>query len=136
MPKKNKKKKNKKPRETVKRELVFKRFQEEYAMITKKLGDRRMLVKMPGSNVETMAIIPGRFRKRCWFNIDDLCLISQREFQDSKVDIVYKYTAEEARELCRMGEIPAQFASANAAETLAEDETGMTDAFEFSFDEI
>ena len=52
------------------------------------------------------------------------------------MDIVYKYTAEEARELCRMGEIPAQFASANAAETLAEDETGMTDAFEFSFDEI
>jgi initiation factor 1A len=135
MPKKNKKK-NKKPKETVKRELVFKRFQEEYAMITKKLGDRRMLVKMPGSNVETMAIIPGRFRKRCWFDIGDLCLISQREFQDSKVDIVYKYTAEEARELCRVGEIPAQFASSNTAETLAEDETGMTDAFEFSFDEI
>jgi translation initiation factor 1A len=131
--KKKKKKKHKKPREAVKRELVFKNFQEEYAIITKKLGDRRMMVKTPDS-AEVMAIIPGRFRKRCWFDIGDLCLISFREFQVDKVDIVYKYTSDERRSLCRTGEIPPSFTTAGgAAETTQSVEE---DAFEFSFDDI
>lgn len=133
--KKKKKTKHKKPRESVKRDLVFKTFQEEYALVTKKLGDRRMLVQMPGSASETMAIIPGRFRKRCWFDIGDVCLISQREFQEGKVDIIYKYTADEARELCRVGEIPAQFA-APSDDIVGGDDDIAPDAFEFSFDEI
>ena len=135
--KKKKKKRHKKPRAAVKRALVFKTFQEEYAVITKKLGDRRMLVQMPGSGSETMGIIPGRFRKRCWFDIGDVCLVSQREFQEGKVDIIYKYTSDEARDLCRVGEIPAQFASHSddIAATVGEEDT-TPDAFEFVFDEI
>ena len=135
MGKKKSKKNKKKTQPSVKRNLVFKTFQEEYAVITKKLGDRRMMVKMPDMGAEIMAIIPGRFRKRCWFDIGDLCLVSQREFQENKVDIVYKYTPDERRELCRLGEIPATFVSASA-DAANGDENMEDDAFEFAFDDI
>lgn len=135
MGKKKSKKNKKKTQPSVKRNLVFKTFQEEYAVITKKLGDRRMMVKMADMGAEIMAIIPGRFRKRCWFDIGDLCLVSQREFQENKVDIVYKYTPDERRELCRLGEIPATFVSASA-DAANGDENMEDDAFEFAFDDI
>ena len=135
MGKKKSKKNKKKTQPSVKRNLVFKTFQEEYAVITKKLGDRRMMVKMPDMGAEIMAIIPGRFRKRCWFDIGDLCLVSQREFQENKVDIVHKYTPDERRELCRLGEIPSTFVSASA-DVANGDENMEDDAFEFAFDDI
>jgi len=134
MPGKKKKKTKRKPREAVKRDLVFKNFQEEYAIISKKLGDRRMLVQMPDMGTEKMAIIPGRFRKRCWFEVGDLCLVSFREYQDDKVDIVHKYTDEERRHLCSHGEIPNAFVAVGAdPEEAAPTEN---DAFEFTFEEI
>tara|TARA_B110000285_G_scaffold225862_1_gene284740 strand:- start:5887 stop:6297 length:411 start_codon:yes stop_codon:yes gene_type:complete len=136
MPGKKKTKKKKKPREAVKRDLVFKNFQEEYAIISKKLGDRRMLVQMPDMGPEKMAIIPGRFRKRCWFDVGDLCLVSFREYQDDKVDIVHKYTPEERRHLCNHGEIPIAFAASGAADPDAEAGPTENDAFEFTFEEI
>jgi len=135
MPGKKKKKSHKKRAGgEAKRDLVFKNFQEEYAVITKKLGDRRMMVQMPDMKTEKMGIIPGRFRKRCWFDIGDLCLVSFREYQDNKVDIVHKYTPDERRYLHRADEIPIAFASGADAST----DVGPTeeDAFEFTFDEI
>jgi translation initiation factor 1A len=135
--KKKKKRGKKKPREAVKRDLVFKTFQEDYAVITKKLGDRRMLVKTSDMTADIMAVIPGRFRKRCWFDIGDLCLISRREFQDAKVDIVHKYTVDERRALCQCGEIPQMFANAGVdISAPADDLENGENAFEFSFDEI
>jgi len=137
MPKNKKnKRKNHKSKDAPKRDLVFKNFQEEYAIVTKKLGDRRMLVKMPDMNKETMAIIPGRFRKRCWFDVGDLCLVSFREYQDTKVDIVYKYTTDERRALCRVGEIPPIFANSSVDAEANPEEENEEDAFEFAFDEI
>ena len=117
-----------------KRSLVFKTFQEDYAIITQKLGDRRMMVKLADMGADIMGIIPGRFRKRCWFDIGDLCLVSQREFQEGKVDIVYKYTPDERRELCRLGEIPPTFSS--TMPELGDDANEQDDAFEFAFDDI
>jgi translation initiation factor 1A len=136
MPGKKKKKKHRKPREAVKRDLVFKNFQEEYAVITKKLGDRRMIVQMPDMKTDNIGIIPGRFRKRCWFDIGDLCLVSFREYQDNKVDIIYKYTPDERRSLHRTGEIPIAFASGSADVSSADVGNPEEDAFEFTFDEI
>ena len=70
MPKKGGKKKNKKNSGPVgtKRVLIYKGDMEEYAQMTKMLGDRRIIVMLP-DKTETMAIIPGRFRKRCWIKV-------------------------------------------------------------------
>ena len=65
MPKKKKKGKNAKSKNVVKakRELLFAEDMQEYAVIDKLLGDRRVtLTLIDGTN--KMGIIPGRFRKR------------------------------------------------------------------------
>jgi translation initiation factor 1A len=46
-------------------------------------------------------------RKRVWINVGDIVLVSLREFQDSKADIIWKYTPDEARQLKAYGELPA-----------------------------
>ena len=76
--------------------------------MTKMLGDRRIMVRLP-DHTEKMAIIPGRFRKRCWMKAGDVLLASYREFQNDKLDIIYKYTPEEARKLVNYKEIPSFF---------------------------
>ncbi len=130
--KKKSKKKKKKVSGEVKRDLVFKTFQEEYGLITKKLGDRRVLVQLACGGGEIMGLIPGRFRRRCWFDIGDLCLVSHREFQEKKVDILYKYTPEEMRRLTALGEISSKF---NSSATHEEEENEDED-FAFDFDTI
>ena len=81
---------------------------EEYAQITKMLGDRRVIVMFPNKE-EFIAMIPGRFRKRCWMKVGDIVVISRRDFQDTKMDILHKYTDEETKILAKEYEIPPFF---------------------------
>jgi translation initiation factor 1A len=126
--KRGKNNKNKRNVETKKRELVFKAHSEEYAVVEKKLGDRRMMLMLP-SGREVMGIIPGRFRKRCWFDIGDLTLISFREFQDNKADVIYKYNQDERMSLQHLGEIAGSFGNG----VMAGDDSDNDDG-EFAFD--
>lgn len=41
-----------------------------------------------------------------WMNVGDVILLSLRDFQDGRGDIILKYTADEARSLKSLGEIP------------------------------
>ena len=115
MPKKKKKGKNKKNRtqNLPKRVLVFKEDMQEYAKITKMLGDRRVTVVLPDSSM-MLAIIPGRFRRRCWMKVGDIILVSRRDFQDNKLDVIYKYNDDEKRALETGNEIPDFFLDIHA----------------------
>lgn len=139
MAKKKRGKNNKNKWSAPKRSLVFKENMQEYVKMTKMLGDRRIMVLLP-DNSERMAIIPGRFRKRCWMRTGDILLASFREFQDNKLDIIYKYTSEEARKLEGYDEIPSFFLSIGNADTKEEDEkSGISFGIEddgFNFDDI
>mgnify|MGYP003653436249 CR=1 FL=1 len=141
MPKKTKRSKNSKNKKDVqKRSLEFKDDMQEYAKIKKSLGDRRLIVTLPDST-EKMAIIPGRFRKRCWMKIGDIILISFREFQKEKIDVCYKYDADEARLLLEYNEIPPFFAGVGTGEESKGDEDLGFDfeddkAVELNFDDI
>lgn len=42
-----------------------------------------------------------------WINTGDIILLSLRDFQDEKADVIQKYTPDEARDLIKHGEIPA-----------------------------
>ena len=44
-----------------------------------------------------LAHIRGKLRKKVWINQGDIILLSLREFQDDKADVIVKYTADEAR---------------------------------------
>lgn len=45
-------------------------------------------------------------RKKVWINQGDIILLSLRDFQDNKGDVILKYTADEARTLKSYGELP------------------------------
>lgn len=107
MPKKGGKKNN--SSNTEKRALLYKDDMQEYAKMIKMLGDRRIMVMLP-DKTEVMAIIPGKFRKRCWMKNGDTLIVSRRDFQESKWDVCYKYNEDEVRLLIKKDEIPSFFA--------------------------
>ena len=95
--------------DTSSRELVFKEDGQEYAIVNKLLGNRRCAVKTPDGR-ERLGIIRGNMRKST--NLicsNDIVLLSLRDFQDSKADIVHVYKQDEVKSLIRYEEITDQF---------------------------
>ncbi|KAG4303186.1 hypothetical protein PCK1_000524, partial [Pneumocystis canis] len=91
--------------EAEKRELIFKEDGQEYAQVTKMLGNGR-LEAMCFDGEKRLAHIRGKLRKKVWINQGDIILLSLREYQDKKADVILKYTADEARDLKNYGELP------------------------------
>ncbi|KAH8980891.1 hypothetical protein EDB92DRAFT_1805528 [Lactarius akahatsu] len=110
-----------------KRELAFREDGQEYAQVTKMLGNGPLCV----DGEKRLAHIRGKMRKKVWINQGDIILLSLREFQDGKADVIVKYTADEARNLKAYGELPEN-ARINETDTFGEDEGECT--FEFGED--
>ena len=102
------KKRRKGKGDETKRELVFKIEGQEYAQVTKSIGNGFMEVMCftPSGNVPRRAHIRGNMRKRALMVAGDIVLISTRDYQDKTCDIVLKYTSTEARILKNRKEIP------------------------------
>ncbi|RPA79012.1 nucleic acid-binding protein [Ascobolus immersus RN42] len=88
-----------------KRELIFKEDGQEYAQVVKMLGNGR-LEAMCFDGEKRLAHIRGKLRKKVWINQGDIILLSLRDYQDEKGDVILKYTADEARNLKAYGELP------------------------------
>merc|ERR1712110_597513 len=98
-------KRSKRDATTVKKELEFKEDGQEYGQVTRMLGNGRCDVScFDGS--KRLCHIRGKMRKKVWVNQGDIVLVSLRDFQDEKGDIIVKYTPEEARNLKTYGELP------------------------------
>nr|CAD7458129.1 unnamed protein product [Timema tahoe] len=117
--------------ETEKRELVFKEDGQEYAQVTKMLGNGR-LEAMCFDGVKRLCHIRGKLRKKVWINQGDIILIGLRDYQDAKADVILKYTPDEARNLKTYGEFP-ETVRINETVTFVED--GFDEDIEFG-DEI
>jgi len=91
--------------EGLKRELVFKEDGQEYAQVTKMLGNGR-LEAMCFDGVKRLCHIRGKLRKKVWINQSDIVLIGLRDYQDPKADVILKYSTDEARNLKSYGEFP------------------------------
>jgi len=91
--------------ENEKRELVFKEDGQEYAQVTKMLGNGR-LEAMCFDGTKRLCHIRGKLRKKVWINASDIILIGLRDYQDQKADVILKYTPDEARNLKAYGELP------------------------------
>ncbi|KAG0247874.1 Translation initiation factor 1A [Mortierella polycephala] len=115
-----------------KRELVFKEDGQEYAQVLKMLGNGRVEAQCFDGE-KRLAHIRGKMRKKVWINQGDIILISLRDFQDDKADVILKYNTEEARNLKAYGELPEN-AKINETDTFqgSEDELDV----EFDIDEI
>jgi len=91
--------------EDMKRELVFKEVGQEYAQVTKMLGNGR-LEAMCFDGSKRLCHIRGKLRKKVWINQSDIILVGLRDYQDTKADVILKYSADEARSLKAYGELP------------------------------
>ncbi|XP_062511004.1 eukaryotic translation initiation factor 1A, X-chromosomal-like [Corticium candelabrum] len=88
-----------------KRELVFKEDGQEYAQVTRMLGNGR-LEAMCFDGEKRLCHIRGKLRKKVWINQGDIILLGLREYQDAKADVIMRYNTEEARQLKTYGELP------------------------------
>lgn len=107
--KKGKKGKKAKDNNEIERELVFKDIEQyqEYAQVTKLLGNCRCTVSCI-DGAEKLAHIRGTMtKKKQWIKSGDIVLVSIREFEQNKCDIIYLYNLKEARKLKIMGELPS-----------------------------
>ena len=84
--------------ENEKRELIFKEEGQEYAQVTRMLGNGRLEAACFDGQ-KRLAHIRGKMRKKVWIAQGDIILLSLREFQDDKADVIQKYTPDEARSL-------------------------------------
>lgn len=116
--------------ETEKRELIFKEDGQEYAQVTKMLGNGR-LEAMCFDGVKRLCHIRGKLRKKVWINQSDIILIGLRDYQDTKADVILKYTPDEARNLKTYGEFP-ETVRINDTVTFVED--GFDEDIEFGDD--
>ncbi len=127
MPKrKSKGAKRKVRREPSKRDLEYKDDGQEYADVLKMLGNGRCEVKCI-DGITRLAIIRGNMRNKVWIKIGDFVLVGLRDFQDSKCDILLKYTQEEVRTLKAYGEIP---------EKIDQESNVEVEENQFTFDDI
>jgi translation initiation factor 1A len=118
-----------------KRELVLKEEDQDYAQVLRMLGNGRLEAKCFEDNKVRQCHIRGKMRKKVWINAGDIVLISTREFQDEKADVIHKYTPDEARALKAKGEIPE---SVRVNEVVQDEGSDMEDESDdaFDFDEI
>merc|ERR1712232_466419 len=89
----------------IKRELELKEEGQEYAQVTKIVGQSRAQCKCFDGK-ERLCHIRGKMRKKVWIGVGDIVLLGLRDFQDEKADIIHKYKPEEARRLKAQGHIP------------------------------
>lgn len=109
--------------------LIYKENGQEYAKVIKMLGNCRLSC-MCQDGRERIAIIRGNMRNRVWITTDDYILVTLRDFQDDKVDVVHKYTHGDVRSLLAVGEI-------REFEKQQDDPLISTDAFDIiNFDDI
>ena len=70
--------------------VEFKEIGQEYAKVLEKKGGNVVTLKLTDER-EVLGIIRGRMKKRVWINSGDIVLVSLREFQTNKVDILLTF---------------------------------------------
>lgn len=108
---------------------------EEYAYVKKLLGNCRASLVTNSGN-DTIGIIRGsmrKFNKRVLIEAGDIVVVSKRDFQDSKVDIVHKYNTDQVQQLVKDGKLSNTIS--NSFNIKEDDSKATDDFFEFNYDE-
>ena len=104
---KAKKQKKIKPEQT-ERKLEFKDvldFQ-EYAQVLKVYGNNRYEASCVDGKTRLAHARGNLKKKKVFVKLGDVVLVSLREFEDAKCDIIYVYNQKEVKALKKLGEIP------------------------------
>ena len=84
--------------------LEFKEDGQMYACVTKAAGDRRFIARCD-DGIERLCKLRGSMRRRDWVCLNDIILISTREYGDEKADVLMKYSANDVALLKRYSEL-------------------------------
>ena len=98
-------KRNKKQNDFIEKALRLKEEDQEYAQITDCLGNCRFTV-MCFDGKERLATMCGGMRGRKFVNQNDIVLVSLREWQDEKCDIIDNYSDNHTKKLKSKGLVP------------------------------
>lgn len=85
--------------------LVFKDDEQQYAQVLRMLGSSWCEVECC-DGLTRQCRIRGNMHKRVWVRQGDIVLVSLRDFNEAKSDIIAKYSDAEARKLKKQGEFP------------------------------
>ena len=117
--------KNKNKDDERKKDVILKTEGQEYARVIKREGGPILSLKL-FSGKQVKGTIRGSMRRRCWISNDDIVLVGLRDFQEDKVDVIYKYDDSEARELIAKGCLTSSFVNSTSGsinlEELSEDQ--------------
>jgi translation initiation factor 1A len=118
-----------------KRDLQVKEECQAYGQVLRLLGNGRLEAQC-FDGVKRLAHIRGKLKNKVWIGVGDVLLLGLREFQDSKCDVILRYTPEEARNLKQHGEISSVVRiNENVMDFEAADE-GCEEEGGFTFDSI
>lgn len=106
---KNRKKAKSSSLETGRRELIFAEDGQTYAYVMENKGGGHYTL-LCNDDVQRMGILRGKLWKRCWIRMQDVVLVTLRDYQDAKADIVHKFDSEEVLRLMSLGEISGNIA--------------------------
>ena len=97
----------KKNRSDGNRKIIFKEDDQIYGYVVKMLGDGRVTLRYVHEKrvKESLGIICGKMRKRVWIAPGDIVIASRRDFQENKLDIIFKYHQTQHRELIKKKQI-------------------------------
>lgn len=117
--KKHKRTKNNRESNTS-RELVFKEDGQEYGIVQNIHGGKRCTVKLQ-NKLTCLGIIRGNMKKNTSrVHLNDIVLVSIRDFQESKVDIIHVYNIDEVRSLIAYEEIDENFGKQDMEQLLSD----------------
>jgi translation initiation factor 1A len=77
----------------------------EYAKVLRMLGNGRLEAYCFDGKTR-QCHIRGKMRKKVWVSAGDIVLVSLRDYQDDKGDVILKYAPDEARQLKALGQLP------------------------------
>ena len=115
-----------------KRELRYKQDGEEYAQVTRMLGNGRCEAVCI-DNTTRQCHIRGTMHKKDWVATGDIILVTLRDYQDHKADVVHRYQSAEARKLKEFGELPehVRLNEGVAGDAGSSDEDGASEYLQF-----
>ena len=87
------------------KKIIYKEEDQEYAQVTALLGNCRLRLNCIDGKVRT-GKIRGAIRKKSWISMNDVVLVSLRDFEDDKCDVLHGYKKLEVLHLQKTGEIP------------------------------
>lgn len=118
------------------RELIYKEDNQEYARIVRSLGDSRFECVCFELEYKLIGLVRGVFKKRVWMNIGDIVLVSLRDFDKKKCDIIHKYSHNEAQILKSLGELPIRLNLHATTLDIYNEEKEYNDDLGFKFEDI